>query len=124
MAEVITSGKVIKKPEVVVDPTDFLPPGVLEMRTQTRQEAGSPDGLAVDISGQEEELIVIENPTSPGTGNDVLPVPQDMKIISQTIKVGRDKKVTVDVLLETSDLSGITSFEVRLSKLAIPSPPQ
>lgn len=120
MAEVITSGKVIKKPEVVLDPTDFLPPGVIDVRTQTREEAGTPDGLAVDISDREEEIIVIENPDPPGNTRQVLPVPQDMKIISQTVKVGRDKKVTIDVLIETSDLTGISSFEVRLSKLPVP----
>lgn len=121
MSEVITSGKVIKKPEVVVDPTDFLPPGVIDMRTKTREEAGTPDGLAVDISDREEELIVIENQDDPGDTRAVLPVPQDMKIVSQIIKIGRDKKVTVDVLIETSDLTGVSSFEVRLTKL--PSPP-
>lgn len=122
MSEVITSGKVIKKPEIVLDNTDFLPPGVIDVRGKTREEAGPPNGLAGDNSGNEEpDLIVIENPDPPGGGREVLPVPQDMKIVSQTVKVGRDKKITVDVLIETSDLSGITQFEARLSKL--PKPP-
>lgn len=122
MSEVITSGKVIKKPEIVLEPTDFLPPGIVDVRTQNREEAGAPDGLAVDNSGNElDDLIVIENPIYGYPEGSILPVPQDMKIVSQTVKVGRDKKVTVDVLIETSDLPGISSFEARLSTL--PTPP-
>lgn len=116
MAEVITSGKVIKKPEIVLDPTDFLPPGIIDVRTQSREEAGAPDGFAVDNTGNDaDSIIVIENPDSGENYRDVLPVPQDMTIISQTVKVGRDKKITIDVLIETSDLTGVDAFEVRLS---------
>jgi hypothetical protein len=40
MAEVITSGKVIQKPEIVLDVDDFLPPGLQGVRSKTADEAG------------------------------------------------------------------------------------
>lgn len=118
MSEVITSGKVIKKPEVVLDNTDFLPPGIIDVRTQNREEAGAPNGLVGDNSGNEEEDLIVIEDADPAVEVNTLPVPQDMKIVSQTIKVGLDKKITVDVLLETSDLPGIRQFEARITKLS------
>jgi hypothetical protein len=39
-----------------------------------------------------------------------------MTIVSQTLRVGPDGKVTVDVVIETSDITGISEFEVRITR--------
>lgn len=123
MAEVITSGKVIQKPEIVLDQNDFLPPGILGVRPQTRDEAGHPTGFGDRDNSEEEgtlDEIVNENPLEEpddiGKGPDVMPIPTFMKIISQTVKVGADKKITLDVVIETDDFPGIREFEARITK--------
>lgn len=127
MAEVITSGKVIKKPEIVLEPDDFLPPGLIDVRVKTRDESGLLDGTGSDSSFITTENLAEDtgdadkdpdNPDNslytdtPGS----MPVPQDMTIISQTVKVGEDRKITVDVVIETSDFPGITEFDARWVK--------
>jgi hypothetical protein len=127
MAEVITSGKVIQKPDIVLESDDFLPPGILDVRTKTRDESGSGEGIGggSDQPGTLTDTEVTDteggtDPTNAGTlygdtpGS--MPVPQDMKIISQTVKVGADRKITVDVVIETSDFPGITEFQTRVTK--------
>lgn len=121
MAEVITSGKVIQKPEIVLEPTDFLPPGILGVRTQTRDEAGQPGVSGEGQATEQDEVIINDDPLNNGNEPDadapeVMPIPQSFRIISQTEKVGADGKVTIDVLIETDDFPGINEFEVRLTK--------
>ncbi len=139
MAEVITSGKVIQKPEIVLEVDDFLPPGLQGVRSKTADEAGPPKGLfsgGSSTNGTLQDPIVEGDGTTPptpdGTGGsgipgsstdfddgvpvNGLPIPDDMKIISQTLRVGPDGKVTVDVVIETSDIPGITEFEVRITR--------
>lgn len=130
MAEdVITSGKVIKKPDIVLETDDFLPPGILDVRTKTRDEAGllegagsdSSDTLVGDPDGEEKEGTAPTGPKDPDAPlySDTpgsMPVPNDMRIISQTVKVGDDRSITIDVVIETSDFPGITEFEVRITK--------
>ncbi len=124
MAEVITSGKVIQKPEIVLEPTDFLPPGIQGVRTKTRDEMGpfnagadsSADELLVNPFPEEDEIDFEDTPPASGGDLGQLPVPNDMKIISQTLRVGPDGKITVDVVIETSDFPGIEEFEAKLTK--------
>jgi len=121
MAEVITSGKVIQKPEIVLDSSDFLPPGIQGARSQTRDEASRPDGFGGDGNDQEGTTndIVNDNPLDnpqDDTAPDLMPIPTFMKIVSQTIKVGLDKKITLDVVIETNDFPGIREFEARITK--------
>lgn len=111
MAEVITSGKVIQKPEVVVGVDDFLPPGVLGVRRADRDEAGQ-IGESGENEGGTPEFIVEDDSGNVGQ----LPIPYSMKIISQTEVVGKDGKVTIDVLIETDDFPGIREFEARVTK--------
>jgi hypothetical protein len=130
MAEVITSGKVIQKPDIVLESDDFLPPGILNVRTKTRDESGILSGEGSESTadpteaeenggdGPEKGTLDPDNPDGllyedrPGS----MPVPKDMRIISQTVKVGDDKKITVDVVIETSDFPGIKEFDVRWTK--------
>jgi hypothetical protein len=127
MADVITSGKVIQKPDIVLETDEFLPPGILNVRTKTRDESGI-------LSGEGSDSTFVGEPEEPGEGEGEggtpelppgdlygdtpgsMPVPQDMRIISQTVKVGDDKKITVDVVIETSDFPGIREFEARVTK--------
>jgi len=124
MAEVITSGKVIQKPEIVLDSTDFLPPGIQGARTQTGDESGHPTGFGDrDNSDAEGTLddIINENPLDndgdeEADAPDIMPIPTFMKVISQTIKIAEDKKITLDVVIETDDFPGIREFEARITK--------
>ena len=121
MAEVITSGKVIQKPEVVLEVDDFLPPGVLGVRRKTRDEAGQIGQSGEGNATLQDEVIINDDPLGLDPGDDgdapdVLPIPQTLRIISQTEVIGEDGKVTVDVLIETDDFPGIREFEVRLTK--------
>lgn len=117
MSEVITSGKVIQKPDLVIEVDDFLPPGLIGVRTRKRDEAGSFDSSSPDSSFTlvEEDLPGSDSPGEPQDWlYDTLPVPNDMVIISQTSRVGPDGKMVVDVVIETPDFPGIVEFESRL----------
>lgn len=121
MAEVITSGKVIQKPDIVIDASDFLPPNLLQVRTQNPdsiEDAGDSSDESIgegrDVTGEDDEDSGGINVGDLYPSD--LPVPQDMRIISQTMRVGEDKKITVDVIIETSDIPGIREYEVRYVK--------
>lgn len=121
MAEVITSGKVIQKPEVVLEVDDFLPPGVVGVRNKTRDEAGSFDiGVGDESTGTLiEDGTDTDGPGSPADGlegYEELPIPTEMTIVSQTTRVGPDGKILVDVIIETPDFPGINEFEARLTR--------
>lgn len=47
----------------------------------------------------------------------ILPVPQDFTIVSQIIRLSPDGRQLVDVVFDTSDLEGVTNFEVRVTKV-------
>lgn len=119
MAEVITSGKVIQKPELVLEVDDFLPPGVIGVRNKTREEDGNFEGAGDNSTGTgtllEEDQDDV-TPTKPGGEwlYDELPIPDTMTIVSQTVRIGADRKVVVDVVIETEDYPGITEFEARI----------
>ena len=118
MAEVITSGKVIQKPDIVLEVDDFLPPGLIGVRTKTVDE-----GRTEDI-GQEREGVGTLDPAeqdeqSPVTNTageyyEIMPVPADFRIVSQNIRIGPDQKMIVDVEIESTDFPGITEFEARI----------
>lgn len=126
MADVITSGKVIQKPDIVLETDEFLPPGILNVRTKTRDESGilSGDGSDSTFIGAEPDPLDEDGTDTPELPPEDLyedkpgsmPVPMDMRIISQTVKVGDDRKITVDVVIETSDFPGIREFEARVTK--------
>lgn len=114
MAEVITSGKVIQKPEIVLDATDFLPPGIIGVRTQTREEAGHPEDFgSADNNGN--ELLEMDGADYVADVTS-LPIPTFMKVVSQVSRVEEDKTILVDVVIETDDFPGITEFDARLIK--------
>ncbi len=117
MAEVTTSGKVIQKPELVLEVDDFLPPGLIGVRNKTSDEGRTEEVIA----GSEANGTLAEESTGPinpgGTGDGTLmemPIPLDLRIISQTIRVGPDGKMVVDVVIETSNITGVSEFETRI----------
>lgn len=109
MPEVINSGQVIQRPEIVLDPMFPLPPDLLGVRSKTAGEVRAGDAFDTggEQDGEDDEAKVIID----------LPTPQTMTVISRTTRVLPDNRVVVDVVIETPDIKGVTEFETRITKI-------
>lgn len=108
------SGSQVKiKTDAVIDPNFFLPPGVIDMRYSTEQDVSSEDDYTSD---EEVDVTVVEVGVTDNSQADTLTPPDNITIISQTVKISPDGHEVVDVVLEVDDIPGVTSYEVRLAK--------
>ena len=115
MAESISSGRIVQKPEVVLDPNFFLPPGVTGMRLETLEERGrkSPAGLN---QGGDEVIDQEFNFDNPDLDTSLRP-PSWIKVISQTVRKGPTGIQVVDVVIEVEDVPGVDDYQVRVTKV-------
>lgn len=114
MAEVTNSGKIVQRGEIVLDVEDFLPPGLTGVRQKTALETVEPELNSGSTSEVDLRLDQLGDFSDSLGESGALPVPTDMKIISQTIKISANRSVTVDVVIETSDFPGVEELEARI----------
>lgn len=116
MAESISSGRIVKKPEIVVDPNFYVPPGITDVRTQTNEERGAiqPGSRGVEGGDGIDIEYTFDNPDLDPAG--MLRPPAWMKVISQVVRQGPAGQQVVDVILEVEDVPGADDYQVRVSK--------
>ncbi|WXW92555.1 hypothetical protein SEA_ENYGMA_64 [Streptomyces phage Enygma] len=120
----INSNQVIKKPDVIIDPNFFLPPGVVDARypdeIENDQEEitdviDTDDVLDIDS----DSLAEVDEPEETGEDNDtttLLP-PDTVIVVSQTIRVSDNGQQVVDVILEVPDVDESIQIDVRMTKV-------
>lgn len=101
----ISSSQVIQKPDTLVDPNNFLPPGVIGIAYEERDAPS--DGA---IASAQDAL------TSDSVMNDGVDY-SSIYVVSQTVRIDRLGRYTVDVVLSVPDRKGVTSWDVRISKV-------
>ncbi|AXH67418.1 hypothetical protein SEA_WOFFORD_63 [Streptomyces phage Wofford] len=121
----INSNQIIKKPDVVIDPNFFLPPGVVDARYPSEIEVDQgeidevidvDDVLEVDL---EDEQAEIDEPEETGEDNetDKLLPPDTAIVVSQTVRTGENGQQVVDVVLEVPDVDESIQIDVRMTKV-------
>lgn len=117
------SNQIIKKPDVVIDPNFFLPPGVVDARYPNEIEVttdeiseviDTDDVIDVDDSSD----VTLDEPEETGEDNDpiVLYPPDTAIVVSQTIRFDGSGKQVVDVVLEVPDVDDSIQVDVRMTK--------
>jgi hypothetical protein len=118
----INSNQIIKKPDVVIDPNFFLPPGVVDARYPNDIEVTTEDIDTVvdtdDVLDADSDVIVDE-PEETGEDNDpvVLYPPDTVIVVSQTIRFDETGSQVVDVILEVPDTEDSIQVDVRMTKV-------
>src|SRR5688500_14528032 len=97
-----------------IDPRFFLPPNVIDLNysDKTLPSSDAPDATVVE--GSLSDANDIEDISTPG-GESILPPPDSVTFVSQTVKVTSGGTV-VDVVIDVEEISGVTQFEVRITK--------
>lgn len=120
MPDIINSGQIVQKPPTTIDPRFPLPPGVIGVRTQDRDESdvystaelegSSTYGGTIDPG----EVIFEDGAEDPRTRG--LLAPQYITLVSQMSRTGPDGRQVVDVIIDVAEVAGATDYDVRISK--------
>lgn len=117
MAESLNSDQIITKPATVLDQNFYVPQGLLNVETASKD---ADDYLDVDtVLEFDADDLLTPSPTGTdiGMGNTSgLQVPQTSTIVSQTMRILANGSAVVDVLIDVEDIQGITNYEIRLTK--------
>jgi hypothetical protein len=117
----IKDTNVVKTPEVVLHPTFFFPPGVVDISSGTSESTDEDDvtyddsasvDVVTDSAEDSTETTIIDDDGSA----EQLPTPQWMTIISQEVRISSDGKAVIDVVIELEDVTGATEYDVRVTK--------
>lgn len=118
----INSNEIIKKPDIIIDPNFPLPPGVVDARYPNEEEV---DQGTVNETTSDGDLLVAPNiefvePVEDQDVNDisVLYPPDNLAVVSQTVRMGDNGQQVVDVVLEIFDVGESIQVDVRMSKAA------
>lgn len=125
---------IIRTPEVTVDPRLFVPDGVIDLSVRSSEidsdnptptaDNGETSDDAADSSadtgtgdGGDAVYTPPTNDTPAESGEiDMLPTPQTIEIVSQTIRIAPDGSSLVDVVIKVEDIPGVTNYDVRVTK--------
>lgn len=117
----INSNQIIKKPDVVIDPNFFLPPGVVDARYPNEIEVTTDeitDVVDTDDILDADSDTTLDEPEETGEDNDtvILYPPDTVIVVSQTIRFDGSGKQVVDVILEVPDVQDSIQVDVRMTK--------
>lgn len=126
---------IIRTPEVTLDPRLFIPDGVIDIGVKSTEidpdnptptaDTGETSDDATDSNSEvgtgDGGEVVYEPPTNDdipteGGESDMLPTPQFIEIVSQTIRIAPDGSSMVDVVINVEDIPGVTNYDVRVTK--------
>lgn len=111
MAEGISSGRIVKKPAITIDPNFLLPPGLIDVtQRDVETEELEYDGEEVTESNEE---VVDAGYVDP----DHLETTQTFLVVNETVRVLPDGSSVVDLIVELDDIPGITNYEARVTKV-------
>jgi hypothetical protein len=125
----ITSGQVITTPDVTIEQSFFLPPGLVNVTHKFEEQLG--DDSPPDVVDDAGNVVVLDEPFnaiaedgSYATVADIslpveskLPVPGRPTVLSETVRVTPGGNVVIDVVLEVPDIVGVTEVDVRIGKV-------
>ena len=104
-----------------IDPVFSLPPNVIDFR-YTDKESVNTDPEEVDYldTAQGEDVIVnvdsdSTTATNPEDGN-VLPVPETITVVSQTVKAAPGGGYLVDIIVDIPNMNGVETYDVAVTK--------
>jgi hypothetical protein len=118
----INSNQIIKKPDVVIDPNFFLPPGVVDARYPNEIEVNT-DEIDTVIDADDvldaDSDVIIDEPEETGEDNDTVIIypPDTAIVVSQTIRFDGTGQQVVDVILEVPDVDDSIQIDVRMTKV-------
>jgi hypothetical protein len=117
----INSNQIIKKPDVVIDPNFFLPPGVVDARYPNELEQNTEEISDVvdvdDVLVVESDMTVNEpQETDEDSETGKLYPPDTVIVVSQQVRFDEAGSQVVDVILEIPDVDDSIQIDVRMSK--------
>lgn len=108
---------IVAKPPIKIDSNAFLIPGLVNV------EYANPEDRAVSITegfeGEEISIIYDEfTDVSEDTGveSNFLRPPDSAEIVEQIVRVAPDGRFVVDVVLEVENISGVSNYDVGITK--------
>jgi len=119
----MTSAKSIKyAPPVEIDPNFFIPPNVVDMRyidleSQDSATDRDDDGEIVNVDYEDSSYSGLDGDSDDsGPSSSVISPPDDITVISQTVRVTQDGKFVVDVVLDVETIPGVVNYNVKVNK--------
>lgn len=113
------TGKAVRPEVVEIDPLFYIPDGVDELKY--RESFISSDGNLDSDDDSDDDSDVDTDAADSGIDDtdysDDPETPQILDVASQTIHVTDTGAEVVDVVFDVSDVTGYTSFELRVDKL-------
>lgn len=117
----INSNQIIKKPDVVINPNFFLPPGVVDARYPDELEDNTEE--IDDVIDSDDVLVieadmVINEPQETDEDNDMTKLypPDTVIVVSQQIRFDEAGSQVVDVILDIPDVDDSIQIDVRMTK--------
>lgn len=117
----ISSKQIIQKPDVILNPNFFLPPGVVDARYSTDAEKTEEEVTEIVDFAPVENGEIVETPIDditpdPGQPPTILLPPDSVIVVSQEIRTVGNGQQVVDVILEVADAESSIQVDVRLTK--------
>lgn len=117
----ISTSRVSRKPDTVLDPNFFLPPGVVDMRYRTDQDptddTDNPDMSESVIDIEFDDTDTSEGDVAGDEGNVIIAPPSSLVVLSQTVRHAPDGHSVVDVILSVEDGPDVANYEVQIQKI-------
>jgi hypothetical protein len=112
-----------KKDETYIDPQFFLPPGVFDIKYAPGNEVNSEENATEFSDYDSGDSEVTETANDDDTwasvtpeSNSVLPIPDTITIVSQTVKAAAGGGYLVDIVIDVPDLPGVENYDVAVTK--------
>lgn len=117
----ISSNQIIKKPDVILNPNFFLPPGVVDARHASEVEAAEEEITEIVDFNPVPGGDIIETPiddigSETGPPPTILLPPDSVIVVSQEVRTVANGQQVVDVILEVADVEDSIQVDVRLTK--------
>lgn len=103
----INSDEIIFRPDTVLDPEFYVPPGLARV-------TNSIPTLLEEIENGGDDLGGVGDVPDGSLDPDTLPAPATAVVISQTARLLASGAYVIDVVFEVEDVPGATSAEVRV----------
>lgn len=105
-----------------IDPTFFLPPNVIDLRYEDDEDVNRDDAVDPDSSETVESTPLDSGPEVSPTDDilpettALLPAPDNLTIVSQSVRSPAGGNYVVDVVIEIPDMAGVETFDVQVAK--------
>jgi hypothetical protein len=94
--------------DVVVDPHFFVPSGIIDARN---------DNLEDGSTYYDASSLASDGPVLYSTESSIPTPPSDFTVVKQDVRTASDGSSVIDVTIEFPDVIGVTTIDVKVSKL-------